>query len=414
MRLIRITTNYPRYLKNFYNKYPDLSNQKYEEQYKTLMSDCFGWADFWTHALNKQGYEVWEPVANAEVMQKIWAKENNCHYQELNWLTDIIKAQVCKFKPEVLFVDDYNTFSREFLIDLKDSCQSIKLVLGWCGAPYDNIDVFNAYDIVLSNIPELVIDFQSSGHQSKYFKHAFDPRILSKINSCEDENSSFLCSFIGSIVAGNLGHNKRALLIQELIKVIDISVFCDVYKPNNKDFFVTGVKGIIYDLIQALSSTKLFRDILQKIPKIRNYTIKNKRPKIPPQLHPSIYNRAKPPVFGIDMFQTLYSSQVTLNNHIDLSRSSASNMRLFEATGVGTCLVTDWKQNIGELFEPDIEVVTYRSPEECLDKIKWLLNNPIARKKIAKAGQARTLRDHTFGQRAIVLDKIIQEFISKR
>ena len=43
-------------------------------------------------------------------------------------------------------------------------------------------------------------------------------------------------------------------------------------------------------------------------------------------------------------------------------------MRLFEATGSGACLVTDWKENLGELFEPDVEVVTYRSVAECVKK----------------------------------------------
>jgi spore maturation protein CgeB len=83
-------------------------------------------------------------------------------------------------------------------------------------------------------------------------------------------------------------------------------------------------------------------------------------------------------------------------------------MRLFEATGVGTCLITDWKDNLHDLFEPDREVVTYRSPQECVEKVKWLLEHPQEREAIAQAGQARTLKDHTFDQRAIELDYIIR------
>jgi spore maturation protein CgeB len=83
-------------------------------------------------------------------------------------------------------------------------------------------------------------------------------------------------------------------------------------------------------------------------------------------------------------------------------------MRLFEATGVGTCLLTDWKDNLPKLFEPEKEVVTYKSVEECIEKVKWLLDHPQEREAIAKAGQARTLKDHTFAQRAIQLDEIIK------
>ena len=111
------------------------------------------------------------------------------------------------------------------------------------------------------------------------------------------------------------------------------------------------------------------------------------------------------------MFQTLRDSKVTYNNHIDVSPRSASNMRLFEATGIGTCLVTDWKENISELFEPEKEVVTYRSIDECAEKIRWLLENPAERDAIGKAGQARTLKDHTFSSRAALLDDIFKRYV---
>ena len=64
--------------------------------------------------------------------------------------------------------------------------------------------------------------------------------------------------------------------------------------------------------------------------------------------------RSHPPLFGLDMFQGLRDSQVTLNTHIDISPRSASNMRLFEATGAGSCLLTDRKENLDwTLFEED-------------------------------------------------------------
>ena len=60
-----------------------------------------------------------------------------------------------------------------------------------------------------------------------------------------------------------------------------------------------------------------------------------------------------------------------------------------------------------DFFEPDYEVVTYDYPEECLEKINFLRENPIERDKIAERGQARTLRDHTFEQRGKVLMEIL-------
>jgi spore maturation protein CgeB len=116
----------------------------------------------------------------------------------------------------------------------------------------------------------------------------------------------------------------------------------------------------------------------------------------------------RPAVYGLEMFQTLRDSRVTFNNHIDLSAASASNMRLFESTGVGTCLLTDRKPNLPSLFEPDREVVAYGSTEECVEKVRWLLEHEAEREEIARAGQARVLREHTFAHRAPRLDALIR------
>jgi spore maturation protein CgeB len=114
------------------------------------------------------------------------------------------------------------------------------------------------------------------------------------------------------------------------------------------------------------------------------------------------------------MFQTLKNSKITFNCHIDVSPRSASNMRMFEATGVSTCLVTDWKENIQTLFEPDYEVVTYKSLAECVEKIQWLLMHPEQRQAIAQAAQQRVFNQHTFKQRAHQLNDIITKVLRQK
>jgi spore maturation protein CgeB len=111
------------------------------------------------------------------------------------------------------------------------------------------------------------------------------------------------------------------------------------------------------------------------------------------------------------MFKALSRAKIGFNIHIDAAGSDAGNMRLFETTGVGACLVTDWKENLKELFEPGKEVVTYRSAAECIEKIKWLLDNPLERENIARAGQNRTLHDHTYERRAAELDEIVRRMM---
>ena len=54
-------------------------------------------------------------------------------------------------------------------------------------------------------------------------------------------------------------------------------------------------------------------------------------------------------VWGADMYQALRRSSITLNSHIDMAGREAGNMRLFEATGVGAFLLTDFKDNLHTL-----------------------------------------------------------------
>jgi spore maturation protein CgeB len=116
----------------------------------------------------------------------------------------------------------------------------------------------------------------------------------------------------------------------------------------------------------------------------------------------------RPAVYGMDMFRVLARSKLSLNCHTDISPKSASNMRMYEVTGVGACLVTDWKSNLKDLFEPDVEVVTYRSPDECVEKIRWLLAHPADRIRIAEAGRRRTHSAHTYNHRAPLLDELMR------
>jgi spore maturation protein CgeB len=113
------------------------------------------------------------------------------------------------------------------------------------------------------------------------------------------------------------------------------------------------------------------------------------------------------------MYRVLQRSKITLNHHGD-APPYASNMRLFEATGVGTMLITDWFDNLPELFEPEKEVVAFRSPEECIDKVRFYLAHDDARRRIAAAGQARCLREHTYEQRARAMLDVFEASMRER
>lgn len=51
MRLIRLTTHYLAYLKQFYARHPNLIQASFQQQYASLMADYFSWSDVWGQTL---------------------------------------------------------------------------------------------------------------------------------------------------------------------------------------------------------------------------------------------------------------------------------------------------------------------------------------------------------------------------
>lgn len=388
MRLLKIGVYYSVYLEQFYAQRPELAARSYPIQHAALMHDCFGSSNFWTSALANLGYETCDLVANAEPMQKMWAKEKGLSYEESRWLFQILEAQIMAFRPEVLLVADYSTLTATFLRHIRNTCASIRLVLGWCGAPFQDGSIFRECDTVLSCVPELVSAFNRDGHLSHHVNHAFDQRILDRIDRSAPANADFV--FIGSIVKSVQFHIEREKILSQLVRETNLQIWSNL-EPQRLSTERSGDVGAV----ARLAARFIFGRSNQSTAR--------------PTIDSAVKDRSQPPLFGLKMFQQLYDSRVALNTHIDISPISASNMRIFEATGVGTCLLTDWKENLATLFEPDTEVLTFRSVDECCAKVRYILNHENVRIAVAAAGQARTLRDHNFAVRASQIDEIVRD-----
>jgi spore maturation protein CgeB len=111
------------------------------------------------------------------------------------------------------------------------------------------------------------------------------------------------------------------------------------------------------------------------------------------------------------MYAALRAARIVFNRHIDIAGCYANNMRLYEATGVGTLLLTDRKDNLGQLFEPGREVAAYGSIEECVELAGHYLAHVDEAEALARAGQARTLREHTWAQRMAQLVDIVRRYL---
>lgn len=406
MRLMRISTAYDGFVRSFYAQRPELAARPFREQYETIIDEPYGWCDLWTRFVGPLGYECFEPMTNIQPAQFQWAKENNVEPNPADWFLPLTMAQIEWYKPDVLICNDYASFNYDFLTETRKRVPSIRVIVGWCGAPYRDEKVFSAYDLTLTNLKCHIERFRAIGVNAAYMHHGFDPAILGKIDTTRPKQIDF--SFVGSIVKRPGFHNERERLLLALLEKTDLTIFADL-PPRSKE--TARVARRVAAVVRALPGG---RRALGLVPRLRHLA---EAPSLAPsavELADSIYDASRPSAFGRAMYQAIRDSKLTLNTHIDAAKDNASNMRMFEATGVGTCMLTERQSDLAEIFEPDREVVTYSSHEECVEKAVWLLNHDKEREAIGLAGQKRVMKDHRWDQRALWLDGQIRALLTKR
>lgn len=387
MKLAHITSFYPWALDRIYSTEPGLSSRSYDEQLASLMAVRFGWSDVWSHALRPHGFEVSEFVLNARALQTTWLRENGSEAEPADWKLDCIRAQVASLQPEIIFLDDYNAFSTSELQSIRQSSRATKLMVGWCGAPFRCMTQFAAFDLVLSNIRGIVDELNQAGCKSEHMRHAFDSRI--QIEPIPVQNAARRITFCGGVSSRSGWHKNRLKYLQDLTEHIPMAIASELY------WRVGRLTRLVARASCAASYSRCVKRGIDGMLNVRTGF-----------LGAPLTAALEPPRLGIEMYKFLAGSTATFNIHIARSGEEASNMRLFEATGVGACLVTDNTDNLREIFEPDREVVCYQSLDECREKMNWLLNNQSAAREIGLRARRRTLNQHTFAARAPYLHDI--------
>ena len=96
-------------------------------------------------------------------------------------------------------------------------------------------------------------------------------------------------------------------------------------------------------------------------------------------------------------------TKIVPNTH----KNSTINGRVFEATANGALLITDYAPGLEDCFEFGKEIILMEN--DGIEQIKYFLENDDERKKIAKAGFERTIKDHKMEYR---LDKMIEDSVN--
>ncbi len=372
IRFLIVNTDYPGFLDALYRSQPGLEYESFARQLARRNASRFGSSDYYPRNLHALGHDAFEVHINNRPLQEAWAAEHGFKVgrgsarrlvlrggmipwlvrEQAAWMRRILGAQIEDFRPDVILTHSLSDLPAAFWIGMR---RHYRLLVGQIASPLaDDIDL-SPFDLMLSSLPNFVDRFRRAGLRSALLRLAFDPAVLDELG---ETGPTIDVSFVGSLSPHHAG---RLAWLERVCRDLPVDVWGQ------------GVE-------QCAEASPL---------------------------------RAawKGSAWGIEMFRVLRRSRISLNFHIEISGEFANNMRLYETTGVGSLLLTDWKQNLGDLFAPGSEVAVFRNAEQTVEQIRYYLDHEDERAQMARAGQQRTLRAHTYRQRMGELVELVQPLL---
>ncbi len=77
----------------------------------------------------------------------------------------------------------------------------------------------------------------------------------------------------------------------------------------------------------------------------------------------------------------------------------AVNQRIFDVPACNAFVLTDWREQMDNLFEPHKEIAFYTEQDEIPELLRFYMNNPQERQRISTAARKRVLAEHTWDHR---------------
>lgn len=349
MRILIVDTCYPGFLKSL----PFDPASTYQSELNRVTQRCFGTFDAYSRNLAVLGWETMDAIANHAALQELWAQEN------LGWYGgDRLEAQVHAFQPDVVFMQDLSLDPPCGPKGYRPKGLDRPILAGQCSCPWPGDDRVRQYDVIFTSFPHYIPRITCLGVKAVYNPLAFDVSVLSRCRKFYERPHDVV--FIGGV--GAPSHWKRGM---EALNAVAESI------PTFKWW------GYGADLLPPDSVLR---------------------------------QKYQGEAWGVDMYEIMLQAKIVLNRHGEVAEGYANNMRLFEATGCGAMLLTETAPNISQFFD-ETECLTYRFPDEAPAVIQWSLENSRETELIAKKGQLRTLRDHSYALRMRTVSEALKGMI---
>ncbi len=366
MRVVVVDTYYPAFLAAHYAARPGLEARPYGEQLRTLMERQFGTSDAYSHELRGHGHEAHDLVVNALELQARWADEQGRArligrltalpgrpgaLARYRFLHQVARAQIDALDPEVVYVQDLWFFTRGELDRLR---RQGRLVAGQIASQPPGPEVLRGFDLITTSFPHYVERFRALGVDSEYFPIAFDERVIERLQARgvdpDASSGGRDVAVASSAVSTRRVHPGGVALVERLAP--------------------TAAAGGVGLRRRRAAGRLPARAALPR----RGLGARHVRDARP---HPHL---AQPAHRGR---RGLRQQHAPVREHRRRGACSSPRRR-------PTCTSSSSRAQ---------EVVTYGSEDELVARVEHLLAHEDEQRAIAAAGQARTLRDHTYRRR---------------
>jgi hypothetical protein len=431
----------PHYLEAF-RTHAALDGQSFDAQIVSYRKANLMLPGGWAAAMGDEGFDVFETFADDAKLQKIWAEENGIALSTGDHSApgsghegiDILIAQVRLLQPEVIFIyaGAFGQISRDIRDSLRAVCQRNVLIVGFWGDELpanggDYAAFLGDLDFVFCANSSYAKTIKAAGIPAQVLGNCFDDSI--EYTKPGAKSRDFI--FCGTTGYGYPDHIRRYEWLKALMPKTTLELWTSEpripiaailfgkplvaalrWLPSN---MLRGVKNLargfgLQRVARAMAlglSMKHDRSAAKTAmgglfhPK-KNYFVSKKSLAA---LHPRRANVMLPDCG--DYYALLAGAKLVLNIHRD-EDADFGNIRCFEATGLGACLVTDRGAELAEFFDIENELVAFDSWEECVEKVTWLLDHPSEIARISGNGQRATRDRHTVAVRCKVIAETLR------
>jgi spore maturation protein CgeB len=250
LRVLIINTDYPAFLKQHYQRHPDLADATFDAQMAARNASFFGVFDAYSWGFEANGHEAWEVHANNGLLQRRYMTERGRRpdpasrppsrlrdlarrvtrrvtgrvvpqkpaerdvlrspFDVAPWhLPDMLLAQVKDYRPDVILNHSVSEVGSNLLLRMKPYT---KLIVGQIASPMPEPEEedYRAYDLMISSLPNFVEHYRKLGIPAELNRLGFDARVRDAVGTPARDTD---VSFVGSL---SPAHPVRARLIEWL------------------------------------------------------------------------------------------------------------------------------------------------------------------------------------------------------